>query len=283
VTLNSRAPIDESLIYDVTTFRHPVYDLAALAAQGTVREMNGDNATWFCGAWMKNGFHEDGYASAMDVVEAIAAGTRRRRRRMTARVDHIAGETFHGRRGAVENAFKYGIDYVMVDAEAAPLRARGFSGATARGSCRFGIAIMAAPPRRGGASLGAGGAGHPWAGEVTDGASCCSHSRARWGMCSTRSVSGWPMTGRRLRAVISEVSNTFGDRHSYLCAHDDHRPITREDTLSAQKIFHVSPFQPIEGAIPSASTFARTGSASGSTTAPGTRGFTPRSPASARR
>jgi DUF1365 family protein len=50
-----------------------------------------------------------------------------------------------------------------------------------------------------------------------------------------------------LRAVISEVSNTFGDRHSYLCAHDDHRPITREDTLSAQKIFHVSPFQPIEG------------------------------------
>jgi DUF1365 family protein len=35
--------------------------------------------------------------------------------------------------------------------------------------------------------------------------------------------------------VISEVSNTFGDRHSYLCAHDDHRPITREDTLSAQQ------------------------------------------------
>ena len=73
VTLNSRAPIDERLIYDVTTFRHPVYDLAALAAQGTIRAMNGDNATWFCGAWMKNGFHEDGYASAMDVVEAIAA------------------------------------------------------------------------------------------------------------------------------------------------------------------------------------------------------------------
>jgi len=51
----------------------------------------------------------------------------------------------------------------------------------------------------------------------------------------------------QLRAVIAEVSNTFGDRHSYLCAHEDQRPITREDTLSAQKIFHVSPFQPIEG------------------------------------
>ncbi|WP_439136986.1 NAD(P)/FAD-dependent oxidoreductase [Roseicyclus sp.] len=73
VTLNSRGPIDESLIYDTATFRHPVYDLAALAAQGTVRTMNGQNNTWFCGAWMKNGFHEDGYASALDVVAAMAA------------------------------------------------------------------------------------------------------------------------------------------------------------------------------------------------------------------
>lgn len=73
VTLNSRAPIDEALIYDTAVFRHPVYDLAALAAQGTVRAMNGQNNTWFCGAWMKNGFHEDGYASALEVVAAMAA------------------------------------------------------------------------------------------------------------------------------------------------------------------------------------------------------------------
>ena len=76
VTLNSRGPIDDALIYDTTTFRHPVYDLAALAAQGTIRRMNGDNSTWFCGAWMKNGFHEDGYASALDVVEGIATKDR---------------------------------------------------------------------------------------------------------------------------------------------------------------------------------------------------------------
>ena len=71
VTLNSRAPINEALIYDEVDFAHPVYDLAALAAQSVIRDMNGDNATWFCGAWMKNGFHEDGYASAMDVVEGL--------------------------------------------------------------------------------------------------------------------------------------------------------------------------------------------------------------------
>ena len=71
VTLNSNRPINERLIHDVATFRHPVYDLAALAAQSGVRAMNGTRNTWFCGAWMKNGFHEDGFASAVDVAEAM--------------------------------------------------------------------------------------------------------------------------------------------------------------------------------------------------------------------
>jgi uncharacterized protein len=71
VTLNSTRAIREELIHDTATFHHPVYDLAALAAQGTVRAINGQNATWFCGAWMKNGFHEDGLASAVEVVAAM--------------------------------------------------------------------------------------------------------------------------------------------------------------------------------------------------------------------
>jgi len=71
VTLNSQRAIREDLIYDTATFRHPVYDLAALTAQQTVREMNGLNRTWFCGAWMRNGFHEDGLASAVEVADAM--------------------------------------------------------------------------------------------------------------------------------------------------------------------------------------------------------------------
>jgi predicted NAD/FAD-binding protein len=71
VTLNSTRPIREDLIYDRVTLRHPVYDLAALAAQDTVRASNGTRNTWFCGAWMRHGFHEDGLASALDVVEAL--------------------------------------------------------------------------------------------------------------------------------------------------------------------------------------------------------------------
>ncbi|WP_375691877.1 NAD(P)/FAD-dependent oxidoreductase [Pseudooceanicola sp. LIPI14-2-Ac024] len=72
VTLNSTRPIREDLIHDETTFRHPVYDRAALAAQADVARMNGQNGTWFCGAWMRNGFHEDGLASAVAVAEGMA-------------------------------------------------------------------------------------------------------------------------------------------------------------------------------------------------------------------
>ncbi|MDO8883171.1 MAG: FAD-dependent oxidoreductase [Pseudotabrizicola sp.] len=71
VTLNSNRAIRDECIYDSVTFRHPVYDAAALAAQGAIRMMNGTANTWFCGAWMKNGFHEDGIGSAVDAVTAM--------------------------------------------------------------------------------------------------------------------------------------------------------------------------------------------------------------------
>ena len=52
---------------------------------------------------------------------------------------------------------------------------------------------------------------------------------------------------KNLRAVICEVRNTFGECHSYLCAREDHQPISDKDRLIAQKIFHVSPFLDREG------------------------------------
>lgn len=73
VTLNANQPIRQELIYDQVTFRHPVYDGPALRAQKDIQAMNGQHNTWFCGAWMRNGFHEDGFASAVDVVQAMRA------------------------------------------------------------------------------------------------------------------------------------------------------------------------------------------------------------------
>ncbi len=71
VTLNSNREIRQELIYDQVTLHHPVYDLAALEAQKGVKAMNGTRGTWFCGAWMRDGFHEDGLSSGLDVAEAI--------------------------------------------------------------------------------------------------------------------------------------------------------------------------------------------------------------------
>jgi DUF1365 family protein len=43
------------------------------------------------------------------------------------------------------------------------------------------------------------------------------------------------------------VSNTFGERHCYLLTHPDRRPIRHDDTLTARKVFHVSPFCEVHG------------------------------------
>ncbi len=50
-----------------------------------------------------------------------------------------------------------------------------------------------------------------------------------------------------LRAVLAEVSNTFGEHHNYLLAHADGRPIAAGDELQARKMFHVSPFFGVTG------------------------------------
>jgi predicted NAD/FAD-binding protein len=71
VTLNTRRPIREELIYDQTVLRHPVYDLGALAAQKRLTAVNGARNIWFCGAWTKNGFHEDGLSSGLEVAARI--------------------------------------------------------------------------------------------------------------------------------------------------------------------------------------------------------------------
>lgn len=71
VTLNPSKSIPEHMIYDQVQFAHPVFDRAALQAQQAIRQMQGQNRTWYVGAWNRHGFHEDGIASAMRVVRSL--------------------------------------------------------------------------------------------------------------------------------------------------------------------------------------------------------------------
>ncbi|KIN78690.1 NAD(P)/FAD-dependent oxidoreductase [Sulfitobacter mediterraneus] len=71
VSLNPSDPVPDELIYDQKTFRHPVFDTAALNAQQQLRDLQGQNNTWFAGAYTRHGFHEDGFASAARIARLM--------------------------------------------------------------------------------------------------------------------------------------------------------------------------------------------------------------------
>ena len=62
-------------------------------------------------------------------------------------------------------------------------------------------------------------------------------------------VSFWVCHDRAgsVRAVLCEVCNTFGERHNYLLAHRENRPLVSGETVACRKAFHVSPFCQISG------------------------------------
>lgn len=72
VTLNPSRPPRADLIYDTHEFSHPVFTVAALAAQEKLPAIQGAGNIWHCGAWHGYGFHEDGLASAVRVVKSLS-------------------------------------------------------------------------------------------------------------------------------------------------------------------------------------------------------------------
>ncbi len=162
------------------------------------------------------------------------------------KVDYIEGWTWHGRKGDLKNAFRYSVDYVLFDATH-PMTAPALFSRNGLGLFSIHDADHGGAPRK--------GQGVSWVKKVLHEHDICLKGKIHL-LAQPRvmghvfnPVSFWLCHNQRdeLCAVIAEVTNTFGDRHSYLCYHDDLRPIIPSDTLSARKIFHVSPFQPIDG------------------------------------
>ena len=75
VTLNPRTPIAPEKVFDTHVFDHPVFDREATAAQVDVQAMQGRRGTFFCGAHLRHGFHEDGLASAVHVARLLGCET----------------------------------------------------------------------------------------------------------------------------------------------------------------------------------------------------------------
>ncbi|MEC3859738.1 DUF1365 domain-containing protein [Mesobacterium sp. TK19101] len=161
-------------------------------------------------------------------------------------IDHIHGHTYHGRKGGIGNAFRYSVDYVLLDAEN-PVKGPGLFSRNRANLASLHDSDHGGTPKQ--------GRGAAWAREVL----AAHQVRAEGKLLLLTQprimghvfnpVSFWLAhdSGGAMTAVIAEVSNTYGDRHSYLCTKPDGAPIAASDRIQAQKVFHVSPFQPIAG------------------------------------
>jgi predicted NAD/FAD-binding protein len=69
VTLNNDQDIESSKIIQRISYSHPVFTPEAVAAQKYHEQVNGERHTWFCGAYWRYGFHEDGVVSALNALE----------------------------------------------------------------------------------------------------------------------------------------------------------------------------------------------------------------------
>jgi predicted NAD/FAD-binding protein len=77
VSLNPVREIDRSHVMREFSYSHPVFDLAAIRAQAAMPQLQGQQHTYFCGAWMGYGFHEDGLKAGLNVARQLLIETER--------------------------------------------------------------------------------------------------------------------------------------------------------------------------------------------------------------
>lgn len=68
VTLNPHREPNAQNIIKRLVYAHPLFDEAAIKAQKKIETIQGRRNTWFCGAWTRYGFHEDGLMSGLHVA-----------------------------------------------------------------------------------------------------------------------------------------------------------------------------------------------------------------------
>lgn len=72
VSLNPFAPPDPALTHETIHYAHPQYSKETVRAQRHITTIQGQRNTYFCGAWMGYGFHEDGFRSGIEVAMKIS-------------------------------------------------------------------------------------------------------------------------------------------------------------------------------------------------------------------
>ena len=73
VSLNRDGAVDAERVQERIAYQHPVFSADGLAAQARHAELIGHRDTSYCGAYWRNGFHEDGVVSALQVCQRFGA------------------------------------------------------------------------------------------------------------------------------------------------------------------------------------------------------------------
>ncbi len=73
VSLNPVTLPKPDTIFETYTYDHPQFDKGAIEAQARLDDIQGVDNIWYCGAWTKYGFHEDGLASGLSVAKQLGA------------------------------------------------------------------------------------------------------------------------------------------------------------------------------------------------------------------
>lgn len=73
VTLNPSQKPRSDQIFDEHEFTHPLFDQRAIDTQSQLKKIQGKRRLWFCGAYQRYGFHEDGLQSAVSVAKGLGA------------------------------------------------------------------------------------------------------------------------------------------------------------------------------------------------------------------
>lgn len=71
VTLNDEVRINQAKVLRRFVYEHPIFTTRRAAAQRRHAELIGPNRSSFCGAYWRNGFHEDGVVSAQAVCRVL--------------------------------------------------------------------------------------------------------------------------------------------------------------------------------------------------------------------
>jgi predicted NAD/FAD-binding protein len=71
VSINGARQVRGDAVLKSIEYTHPVFTLGSARAQRELPELNREGPVYFCGAWFRYGFHEDGFTSALDLTRSL--------------------------------------------------------------------------------------------------------------------------------------------------------------------------------------------------------------------